>query len=101
MKYNSIVKFKSGEKIQFPDFTLEFTGIKEVKTDKWTFLIHQFEITHGGAKTVTEWSSGLGEIAPTRFEFEGKQFNLYLRLNETIWLKKKCLADDELIITRQ
>jgi hypothetical protein len=64
-KYGKKTRYKPGKILEFPDFTLEYSGTSTVPwpnhaTFKFTF--HNFVVRCDGAVETVSWSSGTGEI---------------------------------------
>jgi signal peptidase I len=94
--YGTRVKYRPGEKIEFPDFTVEYVGErrKTVPVYPRGFLYYDFKVSKGKAEKVISWTTGTGIIDPTDFEFDGKRYHLELRRSE----KLGKLKDNELVI---
>lgn len=94
--YGTRVKYKAGQKIDFPDFTVEYLGERRKTLPVYPrgFLYYDFKITRGKADKVVSWTTGTGIIDPTDFEFDGKRYHLELRRSE----KLGELKDNELVI---
>jgi hypothetical protein len=94
--YGTRVKYRPGEKIEFPDFTIEYVGErrKTVPVYPRGFLYYDFKVSKGKAEKVVSWTTGTGIIDPTDFEFDGKSYHLELRRSETFGK----LSDNELVI---
>jgi hypothetical protein len=94
--YGMRVKYKAGQKIDFPDFTVEYLGERRKTLPVYPrgFLYYDFKITRGKADKVVSWTTGTGIIDPTDFEFDGKRYHLELRRSE----KLGELKDNELVI---
>jgi hypothetical protein len=94
--YGVRVKYRPSQRIEFPDFTIEYVGErrKSVSVYPRGFLYYDFKITRERAEKVISWTTGTGIIDPTDFEFEGKRYHLELRRSE----KLGKLKDNELVI---
>lgn len=94
--YGKRVKYRTGQKIEFPDFTVEYVGErrKTVPVYPRGFLYYDFKVSKGKAEKVVSWTTGTGVIDPTDFEFDGKSYHLELRRSE----KLGKLSDNELVI---
>jgi hypothetical protein len=94
--YGTRVKFRANQKIDFPDFTVEYLGERRKALPVYPrgFLYYDFKITRGMAEKVVSWTTGTGIIDPTDFEFDGKPYHLELRRSE----KLGKLKDNELVI---
>ena len=94
--YGTRVKYRAGEKIEFPDFTVEYVGErrKTVPVYPRGFLYYDFKVSKGKAEKVVSWTTGTGIIDPTDFDFDGKSYHLELRRSEKIGK----LSDYELVI---
>jgi hypothetical protein len=94
--YGTRVKFRANQKIDFPDFTVEYLGERRKTLPVYPrgFLYYDFKITRGKAEKAVSWTTGTGIIDPTDFEFDGKPYHLELRRSE----KLGKLKDNELVI---
>jgi hypothetical protein len=94
--YGTRVKYRASQKIDFPDFTVEYLGERRKTLPVYPkgFLYYDFKITRGNAEKVVSWTTGTGIIDPTDFEFDGKPYRLELRRSE----KLGKLKDNELVI---
>ena len=90
------VKYRVGQKIQFPDFTVEYVGErrKTVPVYPRDFLYYDFKVSKGKTEETVSWTTGTGVIDPTDFEIDGKHYQLELRRSE----KLGKLSDNELVI---
>ena len=68
--YGTRVKYRPGEKIEFPDFTVEYVGErrKTVPVYPRGFLYYDFKVGKGKTEKMVSWSSGTGDIGPVEFE---------------------------------
>ena len=89
--YGARAKYRVGQKIEFPDFTVEYVGErrKTVPVYPRGFLYYDFKVSKGKSEKLVSWTTGTGVIDPTDFEFDGKSYQLELchsdklgRLNE-------------------
>jgi hypothetical protein len=94
--YGTRVKFRANQKIDFPDFTVEYLGERRKTLPVYPrgFLYYDFKITRGKTEKVVSWTTGTGIIDPTDFEFDGKPYHLELRRSE----KLGKLKNNELVI---
>jgi hypothetical protein len=94
--YGTRVEYKAGQKIEFPDFTVEYVGERRKSLPVYPrgFLYYDFKISRGKAEKMISWTTGTGIIDPTDFEFDGKRYHLELRRSE----KLGKLNDNELVI---
>ncbi len=102
-EYNSIISYSKNEAMTFPDFTLEFTGIRDEKKffpngNSINIRFHDFKVISGSETKIISWSSGTGDIAPQPFEAGGKKFELELSNSESL---KKKLSENELVIVKK
>jgi hypothetical protein len=90
------VKYRVGQKIEFPDFTVEYVGERRQSLPVYPrgFLYYDFKVRTGNIEKVVSWSSGTGDIGPVEFEIGSKQFLLELRRSD----KLGKLNNDELVI---
>lgn len=94
--YGTRVKHRPGEKIEFPDFTVEYVGErrKTVPVYPRGFLYYDFKVSKGKTEKMVSWTTGTGVIDPTDFEFDGKHYQLELRHSD----KLGRLKENELVI---
>ena len=94
--YGTRVKYRTGQKIEFPDFTVEYLGERRKSLPVYPrgFLYYDFKVSKGKTEKVVSWTTGTGIIDPTDFEFDGKRYHLELRRSE----KLGKLNDNELVI---
>jgi hypothetical protein len=94
--YGARVKYRAGEKIEFPDFAVEYIGIRRQDTPGYPrgFLYYDFKVRNSNIEKVVSWSSGTGDIGPVEFEIGGKRYQLGLRHSE----KLGKLKDNEFVI---
>jgi len=94
--YGTRVKYRVGQKIEFPDFTVEYVGERRKSLPVYPrgFLYYDFKVSRGKSEKVISWTTGTGIIDPTDFEFDGKRYHLELRRSE----KLGKLNDNELVI---
>jgi hypothetical protein len=96
VSYGARVKYRTGEKIEFPDFTIEYVGErrKSVSVYPRGFLYYDFKISRGKTEKVVSWTAGTGDIAPAQFEIAGKHYQIELRRSDQLGK----LKDSELVI---
>ena len=96
--YGTRVKYRAGEKIEFPDFTVAYVGErrKTVPVYPRGFLYYDFKVSKGKAEKVVSWTTGTGIIDPTDFEIDGRHYQLELRHSD----KLGKLKENELVIWR-
>ena|SRR5437868_3672085 len=94
--YGTRVKYRAGQKIEFPDFAVEYIGERRKGTRAYPrgFLYYDFKVRTANIEKVVSWSSGTGDIGPVEFEIGGKKFLLELRRSD----KLGKLNDNELVI---
>ena len=94
--YGTRVKYRAGQKIEFPDFTVEYVGERRKSLPVYPrgFLYYDFKVSRGKSEKVISWTTGTGIIDPTDFEFDRKRYHLELRRSE----KLGKLNDNELVI---
>ena len=102
-EYNTVVKYSKSEKLQFPDFKLEFTGTRDEKKEfpngnSLNFRFYDFVVSNDKTQKNISWSSGTGDIAPLDFEFDGKKYQLELSNSEKLKTK---LGNTELVIVKK
>jgi hypothetical protein len=96
--YGTRVKYRVGEKIEFPDFTVEYVGErrKSIPVYPRGFLYYDFKVSKGGTEKLVSWTTGTGVVDPTDFEIDGKRYQLELRHSD----KLGKLKENELVIWR-
>jgi hypothetical protein len=94
--YGTRVKYRVGQKIEFPDFTVEYVGErrKSVPVYPRPFIYYDFKVTKEKTEKMVSWTTGTGLIGPMEFEIGGKHYQLELRHSN----KLRKLSDDELAI---
>ena len=94
--YGTRVKYRAGQKIEFPDFTVEYVGERRETVSVYPrgFLYYDFKVNKGKAEKVVSWTTGTGVVDPTDFEIDGKHYQLELRRSD----KLGKLKEDELVI---
>jgi len=94
--YGTRVKYQAGQKIEFPDFTVEYVGERRKSLPVYPrgFLYYDFKVRTANIEKVVFWSSGTGDIGPVEFEIGGKHYQLELRHSD----KLGKLNDNELVI---
>lgn len=84
--YNDPVKLEDGLKVDFPDFSLEYLGRREVPMKNWKtkqhpeggtpYIYYDFKISSNDQEQTVSWSFGSGLIVPRPFEFLGSKYTL-------------------------
>jgi len=94
--YATRVKYQAGQKIEFPDFTVEYVGERRTGVTAYPrgFLYYDFKVRTANIEKVVSWSSGTGDIGPVEFEIGSKRFLLELRRSDKLGKLNK----DELVI---
>jgi hypothetical protein len=94
--YGTRVKYQAGQKIEFPDFTVEYVGERRKTMPVYPrgFLYYDFKVGKGNSEKVISWTTGTGIIDPTDFEFDGKSY--YLELRRSVKLGE--LQENEFVI---
>ena len=94
--YGTHVKYRAGQKIEFPDFIVECVGErrKSIPVYPRGFFYYDFKVNNGKAGKVVSWTTGTGDIGPVEFEIGGKRFLLELRHSD----KLGKLKENELVI---
>ncbi len=94
--YGTRVKYRAGQKIEFPDFAVEYVGERRKSLPVYPrgFLYYDFKVSKGPAEKMVSWSTGTGVIDPTDLEIGGKHYQLELRHSD----KLGKLNDNELVI---
>ncbi|MGB4774508.1 MAG: hypothetical protein WBP45_05020 [Daejeonella sp.] len=102
MNYGEIATFKKGRLLSFPDFDIEYTGIRKETSHfnnghSFTFTLYDFLIKKNGVEKTISWSPGTGDIGPQNFEFNDKKYTIELKYSIN---HKKRLDDDEFVINK-
>jgi len=94
--YGTRVKYQLGQKIEFPDFAIEYVGERRKSLPVYPrgFLYYDFKVSRGKADKVVSWTTGTGVIDPSDFDIGGKHYQLELRRSD----KLGKLNDNELVI---
>ena len=76
--YGEKCSCSQGQKLIFPDFSLEFAGTRRVSLPQYPrgFLYYDFTITLGDQKQTVSWTTGTGLIGPMEFQVNGKKYIL-------------------------
>lgn len=98
-KFGEKVKYSQDMPIKFEDFTLVYAGERRVASERFPngFPYHDFKAKNERGEKTISWSSGSGDIAPTRFEIGGKNYELELKISD----KLGKLAENELVIWKK
>lgn len=96
--YGEKVAFRKDRPVQFPDFVLTYLGERQVAAERFPrgFLFRDFRVAGSSGTQTVSWSSGTGDIGPTRFRAGPKSFVLELQRADALGP----LKPDELVITR-
>jgi hypothetical protein len=72
--YGTRVKYRAGQKIEFPDFTVEYVGErrKSLPVCPRGFLYYDFKVSKGKAEKMASWTAGTGVVDPTDFDISSK-----------------------------
>lgn len=94
--YGTRVKYASGHKIEFPDFTITYAGERRQSSPTYPrgFLYYDFKVSSGKVEKTVSWTAGTGDIGPVDFEIGGKRYSLELRHSD----KLGKLKENELVI---
>lgn len=94
--YGTRVKYATGNKIEFPNFTIEYVGERRQNSPMYPrgFLYYDFKVSSGNTEKTISWTAGTGDIGPVAFELGGKRYHLELRRSD----KLGKLNDNELVI---
>ena len=94
--YGTRVKYRPGQKIEFPDFAVVYVGErrKTVPVYPRPFIYYDFKVRKGNAEKMVSWTIGTGLIGPMEFKIGGKHCQLELRHSN----KLGKLNDNELVI---
>ena len=97
--YGDKIKFRQNSPIEFTDFNLTYIGERSVASDKFPrgFIYRDFKVYAGDAEQTISWSSGTGDIAPTRFTVGGRNYELELAMSD----KLGKLAEDEMVVWKR
>jgi hypothetical protein len=84
--YGTRVKYRLGQKIEFPDFAIEYVGERQKSVPVYPrgFLYYDFKVSNGTAEKMVSWTTGTGVIDPTDFEIGGKHYQLELRHSDKL-----------------
>jgi hypothetical protein len=84
--YGMRVKYHVGQKIEFPDFVIEYAGERRQSVSAYPrgFLYYDFKVRNANVEKVVSWSSGTGDIGPVEFEIGGKHYQLELRHSDKL-----------------
>jgi len=84
--YRTRVKYRASQKIDFPDFTVEYVGERRKSLPVYPrgFIYCDFKVSKEKTEKIVSWTTGTGIIDPTDFEFDGKRYHLELRRSERL-----------------
>lgn len=98
-KYGEKVSYVDGKELKFPDFSVKFSGKREIPNTTGNpalrFIAYDFLVTKGDKTQTVSWSSGTGDIAPRYFNVEGTDFVLEVGMSDVI---KGALGEGNLVI---
>jgi hypothetical protein len=96
VSYGTRVKYRAGQKIEFPDFAIEYVGERQKSVPVYPrpFIYYDFKVSKGKTEKMISWTTGTGVIDPTDFEIAGKHYQLELRRSD----KLGKLEENELVI---
>ena len=97
--YGAKVNYSKGIVVSFAHFDLKYIGNRKVSSPSYPrgMICHDFEISRGTTSKTVFWSSGTGDIGPTVFQFDGKEF--WLELSRSDKLGK--LAENEVVVWKK
>ena len=82
--YGTRVQYRPGQKIEFPDFTVEYVGDRRKSVSLYPrgFLYYDFKVIKGKAEKMVSWTTGRRDWIP-RLEIDGKRYllNCAIRIN--------------------
>ncbi len=95
--YGSKVRFGTGQTLRFPDFEMTYMGKRHVTPPQYPrgWWMHDFKVRGKGGEQTVSWSTGTGDIGPTRFKVNGVDFQVELSRSD----KLGSLRDDELVVS--
>ena len=95
--YGSKVRFALDRTLRFPDFEMNYMGKRHVTPPQYPrgWWIHDFRVRGKGGEQTVSWSSGTGDIGPTRFKVNGADFQVELSHSD----KLGSLREDELVVS--
>ena len=75
--YGAPVRYAEGQKIEFPDFTVEFVGERPPRSYE-KYPRHQFRIVRGGEVQEVSWGRDRGDIGRVKFKVGGDTYLMEL-----------------------
>jgi len=107
-RYATKVNYSLNQVLHFPDFEVEFLGMKKQKIEVNRHLVpfgpcYNFKISNKEESKIICWSSGTGDIAPTPFKMSNKCYTLERVYSEKIPKvsgKFANLEENELVINK-
>jgi hypothetical protein len=84
--YGTRVRYRTGEKIEFPNFTVESIGERRKTLPVYPrgFLYYDFEVSKEKTEKIVSWTTGTGVIDPLDFDIGGKHYQLELRHSDKL-----------------
>lgn len=97
--YGEKVFYFQDQPIAFPDFTLTYQGVRHVAADNDPrgFDYHDFQVIAGDESQIVAWSGGTGDIGPSFFTVDRRQYKLELAYSDELGQ----LVEEELVIWRE
>ena len=106
-RYGEKIRFAPNAPVYFENFGLTYLGERRVIADmprqsngsfpSREFVYFDFKVQRESEEQTISWSSGTGDIAPTRFTVGGRQYELELKISD----KLGKLAENELVIWKK
>ncbi|MDD4872079.1 MAG: hypothetical protein PHR77_16095 [Kiritimatiellae bacterium] len=76
-EFSKVTKFKKGNPVVYPDFTITYVGYPETKYPPAGYRAHNFKIESKSRKYLVHYING-GEVSPAQFEVQGQKYMLEL-----------------------
>jgi hypothetical protein len=95
--YGSKVRFGVDRTLRFPDFQVTYIGKRQVTPPQYPrgWWVYEFKVRGKGGEQTVSWSSGTGDIGPSRFKVDGVDFQMELSRSD----KLGPLRDDEMVVS--
>jgi len=84
--YGSKVRFRVDRTLRFPDFEMTYIGKRYVTPPQYPrgWWIYDFKVREIRGEQTVSWSTGTGDIGPSRFKVAGVDFQIELSRSDKL-----------------
>jgi len=95
--YGSKVRFGVDRTLRFPDFEVTYIGKRHVTPPQYPrgWWSYDFKVRERDREQAVSWSTGTGDIGPSRFKVAGVDFQIELSRSD----KLGPLREDEMVVS--